>query len=208
MEDICCLDEYDIKTIHHEKRIDRLLTALIIICSLICIYVFGGLSIVFLNHKDYTLKEYNKNDYNAVFQNLKYEYLSFDTSQVLELDEAKQIIINIVNPKLYIMVDSKEPMKYCLGCTYILLRYIVVDSTQPAHIYLPTVLHELIHLTYFTANETYTHFMTFKLLWEHENAYIHYLGCRLALDIFNHQYDAPYTCIGNIIEYFKIKEDI
>ena len=88
-----------------------------------------------------------------------------------------------------------------LGYCVFFMRLIVVDDIMSLENYVLTLTHELVHLTYFTRNERWVSFMTFKTLYESEYGYFEQIALAYADAQVNHQYPYEYDCGGYIEEY-------
>ncbi len=113
----------------------------------------------------------------------------------------KQQIDSIFNCN-YILIksDLKGELK---GKTYIMLKLIVLDNNLSLEDYAITLTHELVHLTYFTANERYTSFKTFQILYESKNEYFKNVALAYANLDFSGNTTKEYSCAGYIEEYLK-----
>lgn len=88
-----------------------------------------------------------------------------------------------------------------LGYCVFFIRLIVVDDIMSLENYVLTLTHELVHLTYFTCNERWVSFMTFKTLYESEDGYFKQIALAYADAQVNHRYPYEYDCGGYIEEY-------
>ena len=200
-------DEYDEKTCKRYNKQLKFLYSLVIVTALIVVYSFSILAVSLLNHKDFCKEEFTSAEYNYYFSYLVEDSKSFNKEKSLSREDAEKYIRDEININAYILIRRKPIMPLTLGITFLVPRIIMVDDTQEDNVYLTTLAHEFIHLKYMTGNELFTQYMAFKILYESNNEYLHYLGCSLAIRTFNLFYGADeYYCVGNIISYLKSKE--
>lgn len=209
MRRVYLIDELDVRENRKLSTSCLIINTLLICVIILNIYVFSIFGISNLRYNNFKLKEYIQEDYIYTRSIIIDEYHNYNKEYNITKEQGFRLVEDLVKPKAYILVH-KTSLLYpeALGVTYLSIRAIIIKDNLSRDSYLITLTHEFIHLKYFVANETFTHFMTFKLLWESDNEYLHYLGAKLGKDILNHYYPGPYNCIGNIVEYFKIKEDI
>ena len=68
-----------------------------------------------------------------------------------------------------------------------------------------TLTHELVHLSYFTANERFTCFKAFQILYESGNNYFKNIALAYANNDFKGITSLEYSCAGYIEDYLKSK---
>ena len=71
--------------------------------------------------------------------------------------------------------------------------------------YAKMLLHELVHLTRFSFNETKTNFIAFKLAYESEDPYMKRIAMEIADDSLNGWADGEYEATGRIYHYLNSK---
>ena len=194
------------KTKEKESLYSRFLTAIIIILLILICYLLTTFIMIKVRYKDYTLEKYSMSDYAIVREYLTNKYEELDGTYELTVPTAEEKIRQEIQPKFYILVKSKPFIDYSAGITILPFRFIMVDPNQDVRDYLISLTHEFIHLKYMVANETWTQFNTFRILYESKNIYLNYLACHLAVEIFSGAFSGEYRCIGNIVNYIKSKE--
>ena len=103
----------------------------------------------------------------------------------------------------YIYREGKTPRNE-QGFSVALIRYIKVDISKcDIEYYCITLCHEMCHLKFFTRNEIYTQFMTFKTLYESNNAELRQVGIRFGVYVLNGSYDHEYDCSYLITDYLS-----
>lgn len=88
------------------------------------------------------------------------------------------------------------------GLSLALIRYIRVDADNcDVEYYCYTLCHEMCHINYFTGNEIYTNFMTFKTLYESENEELKQIGAIFGIYVLNGMFNQDYDCSYYIVQY-------
>lgn len=87
------------------------------------------------------------------------------------------------------------------GVSYIMLKLVYLDINLTLEDYVLTLTHELVHITYFTANERFTTFKAFQILYESGNEYFKNVALAYANLQFNHCVPYVYDCSGYIEDY-------
>lgn len=113
-----------------------------------------------------------------------YTYLQERTGSIRESDRTKlrNDVAKEIDIHCYIYEERPRLKKNVLGYTVFPIRKIVIKSSQSLSDYLATVTHEFIHLKYYTLNERWTEFESFKLLYESDNPDLHQAGINLGFD--------------------------
>lgn len=164
-------------------KINIVFTAIFVIVMLIIFRVY------FDNSLDY--KKYEK-QHNSI------RYVYCEITQ----DEA----IAMVNAEFGVDVEPifVEEMSDAYGKTYIWLRKIYLESKLTGWHLLEVYTHELVHYTRYIANEMMVQFLTFKILYESDNAILHEKGKALANEILSNDcYNKAYDCGWYIKEYLE-----
>lgn len=139
----------------------------------------------------------NYTDYKQ--QNCNY-YEQFDVHNYkFDRAEIRALLDNEVGTKAYLLFDNKLNGD---NFTILQTRTIVIGDLE-GYDYIQGLCHELVHLKFCTANETYTQFMTFKILYESENEILHDCGCDFANAQFKHLWFGDYDCAYYIEQYLK-----
>ena len=139
-------------------------------------------------------------------QKLKLELSTYEEEN-LTRTEIYRGALELVPVKCFFYLDVKPWRKDALGGTLVVPRIVMVDPKLENLEYTIVLTHELSHLYYFTANEAYTTFMTFKILYESDNTYFKKAAITLALRIFANDYPSSYDCAGNILAYLNNEID-
>lgn len=119
------------------------------------------------------------------------ERLYSEVDYYKEYTEDKKIIRDRVNKEfnnpLYIYIGKNTRTLYngAGGYAIIPLRIICVAERMNYTNYIWCLTHEIIHLQYVTCNETFTNFMTFKILYESSNFDFKQVAISFGLDYMN-----------------------
>ena len=89
------------------------------------------------------------------------------------------------------------------GYSVSIIRLIVMDKAIDIEQYCIVLCHEMCHIKYFTGNEIYTQFMTFKTLYESENPTLRRVGTWFGIYVLNGNYSTGYDCSAMIVDYLK-----
>lgn len=92
-----------------------------------------------------------------------------------------------------------------LGYSNILFKKVFILSHLEKDVYGIVLTHELMHIKYFTADERYVNFMTFKNLYESNNDTLVELGKQQMKLVLEGFYPERYNCSDDIYNYFKNK---
>ena len=177
----------------------RRLIILLIVSLTILTYNVTVLILFKTRYYEYDYCEYTYNE--NVYCLLKREYYSINCEK-LDKPNCKQLICEDMKNEFYLLIDFINMNR--LGMTQPILRTIIVDSDCSIEDYVLTLTHEMLHLNFFTGNETFVNFQTFKYLYEHENLFFKKIGIRFSIEILMGGYGGnAYDCSYYIIEYFK-----
>lgn len=119
------------------------------------------------------------------------ERLYSELNSYKEYTEDKKIIRDRVNKEfnypIYIYFGKNARTLYdgAVGYAIIPLRIVIVAERTNYTYYIWCLTHEIIHLQYVTCNETYTNFMTFKLLYESSNFDFKQVAISFGIDYLN-----------------------
>lgn len=125
-----------------------------------------------------------------------YKYIEYN-EYYLTQQEAVDLCTDLVGD--YKIVFNNE--QAYLGCAVIIFGVCYINKHQSGWRMLEVLTHELIHLHYWTRSETFTQFMTFKLLYESENVVLHNKGIEIAVKQLGGAYSGVYDCSWYINEY-------
>lgn len=103
----------------------------------------------------------------------------------------------------YILIHKDLSDTDIIGRTYIIPKIIIIHDDLSMEDFVITLTHELIHITHLTANERYTSFQTFKILYESNNDYFRNVALYFAVLQVNNCYPYDYDCSGYIADYLK-----
>ena len=117
--------------------------------------------------------------------------------------EAKQLVKDLYNtPHIYI--ETSNINEYSYANSFIMARVVRIKPNLSILDYVFSYAHELTHIKYQTADETYTMFKTFTTLYESGNEELQNIALRYAQNIIEGGYlDTEYDCGYYILEYFK-----
>lgn len=82
-------------------------------------------------------------------------------------------------------------------------RTIKIDERVSGYVYCETFTHETMHLKYYTANERFVCYETFKYLYESEE--LHNIGVWYGLKQLNGDYSGEYDISGLVVNYLTNK---
>ena len=157
-----------------------------------------GLFIVIILKIDYSSEEYIsiRNKFQEEYDNINCE------------TPIKKEIINSIHKEtplfFYIELESSDTGTMAGYCMF-LIWTIVINNTLPIDNYAKALMHERLHLYYYTGCERFIQYQTFKHLYESKNEYLHKLGLQIALEIMDFEYPDSYDCTGQIINYILEK---
>lgn len=137
--------------------------------------------------------EYRK----PVIAHVEYQYETTDLSKE-QLTEYLNSIFN--NPSYGIYYDNLEPN--VLGKCFIGKRLIYIKQglyERDKRLFTFALTHELVHLTYKTANERFTNFTAYKILYDSGDAYLRYVALHNAELDLNGFMTKPYSFVGYLI---------
>lgn len=140
-----------------------------------------------------TNNQYEQKSYT--YTELNFDYEQYDLTQ----EQAVELCSSLVGS--YKIVWNNDV--HYSGLAVIPLRYCFINKYQTGWQLLETLTHEFVHLKYWAVNETFTQFMTFKLLYESDNEILHNKGKEIAIRQNNHEYYKPYECSWYVNKYFR-----
>ena len=139
--------------------------------------------------------------YQYLKANINYNHLEIDKSNL------KSSIEDLIEFKFYNYIGkNSSSIANGKGLAYVNFhfRYIVIAENISTRDYITTLTHELIHLKYYNANEMWTNFMTFKLLYESNNSVFKQAAINFAYRyISSHTLDSQ----GNLLNNNVAQED-
>ena len=155
----------------------------------------------------------------SLFQEFRHSH------KYVEVDQAtRQTYINMLNSEVRNSqyTESRQEMRALLeaemdfhayiykesdvatgGYSVSLIRLIVMDKAIDIEQYCIVLCHEMCHIKYFTGNEIYTQFMTFKTLYESDNPTLRRVGTWFGIYVLNGNYKTGYDCSAMIVDYLK-----
>ena len=130
---------------------------------------------------------------------------SYETSK----EDARKMLEDELNFKNYIYKEGEVKAIKDSAYSVALLRYIKIDMKKCARLedYYIALCHEMCHIKFFTGNEIYTQFMTFKVLYESNNEELKQVGTWFGIYVLNRCYTQSYDCSQLIIDYLKSEVD-
>lgn len=147
--------------------------------------------------------DYNSLDYITVKNKFEEEY-----SNIVCETPAKYEVIRSIHaevPLIFCIELESANTGTMAGYCRFLIWTVVINNTLEIDVYAKALMHERLHLYYYTGCERFTQYQTFKHLYESKNAYLHKLGVQMALEIMNFRYPDNYDCTGQIIDYILKK---
>lgn len=175
---------------------------LIIILS-ISLALILGISVFYHLH--------HTNKYIEVDSKTRQTYINYLSAEVQNTDYnvTKQEIRTMLEDELdfhnYIYKEGEVKVTTNSAYSIALLRYIKIDMTKCARLedYTIALCHEICHVKYFTGNEIYTQFMTFKTLYESDNETLKNIGTWFGIYTLNRCYVENYDCSQLIVDYLR-----
>lgn len=154
----------------------------------------------------------NSHEYIELEQPIRQTYINWLNGQIatqpykLSKEQVREELEDEMDFHMYIYSEGQARNG---GISIALIRYIRVDAENlDIENYCYTLCHEICHIKYFTGNEIYTNFMTFKTLYESENGELKKIGAIFGIYVlngmFNHDYDCSYLIIEYIMNNFGI----
>lgn len=141
--------------------------------------------------------------YVEVDQATRQTYINMLNSEVQnsQYSETKQEMRALLNKELGlgIYIYNEGDANYSSA----VFRYIEVQKTLGVEEYCFILCHEMCHVKYFSANEIYTQFMTFKTLYESNNPTLKRVGTWFGIYVLNGCYSTGYDCSAMIVDYLK-----
>lgn len=130
-----------------------------------------------------------------------------NTNYNVTKQEIRTLLEDELDFRFYIYKEGEVKVTTNSAYSIALLRYIKVDMDKCGRVddYCIALCHEMCHIKYFTGNEIYTQFMTFKTLYESDNETLHDIGVWFGVYILNRCYTQNYDCSQLIINYLKEK---
>lgn len=124
-------------------------------------------------------------------------------THTLTKSTAKKLIKDLYNtPHIYTEKNLDKQNRN--GQSIPIWRVAIIHNDLDLHDYIIAYAHELTHIKYQVADETYTTYKTIVKLYESGNAELQYHAIKEANDILSGCYeDTDYDCGYYIIEYFK-----
>lgn len=171
-----------------KDRISNLIIFLTLIITVLTVFQI----IYIFNYINLEVKDYKKTQ--LTIENMEY---------TLTKKEIRNIIKELYDiPHIYIETDNLPEKEN--GISYVLLRMINVKKSLDIKTYAITYAHELTHIKYQTADETFTTFMTFVTLYESGNKELQNMALKEAQGIINGGYaGTEYDCGYYILKYLK-----
>lgn len=166
---------------------------LLFIFVLTCIFVI----LTSQNIMVYCANNIDTKQYEIV--NLKIE----DMEYTLTKDQVKQMVSNLYNtPHMYLETDNLSAGSN--GNSLVVARVVTIKKELSVSEYAIAYAHELTHVKYQVADETYTTFKTFTTLFESGNAELRHMALKDAQIIIYGGYGrSEYDCGYQILEYLE-----
>ena len=200
-EDKQLTEKYNLEEKRKDRKFKMTMSIIFVFCILYLIYAVIGTIIVktsnIMNEIDY-----NQLDYITIKNNLKNEYNNINVTDMTISDIKKQAGIEV--PLTWcIQIDRPH---WAMGdkggtCSF-LIGLIRIDDSLNVSDYTKALVHERLHLYYYTGCERFIQYQTFRFLYESENLFFHKVGVEIAIQILENKYPEHYNCTGQIIEYF------
>ena len=167
-----------------EKILDRIIYVLKVSIIIMSLIAFGAVFNYYLVHYNNYLCAKPYINYN-IEQDTKY----FDITK----EQAIQLASETVELRYFTLNFTEDLGKNILGNCNIYTSHINVLNSLNGYQLLPVLVHEMVHSKYYTLNERFTEFTTFKLMYESDNEIVHNAGILYAKEICSN-YIEGYDC--------------
>ena len=126
--------------------------------------------------------------------------------KTLTKQEYKTLVEQELHISHYVLIE-KDTIRYkdAYGYAMPLIRTVVLKKDLNAFYYTQTLTHELIHIKYFSADERFVDYMTFRTLYESNNEYLHNMGVIYGIMVVEDYIKPEYSCKGQLVNYLKEK---
>lgn len=152
---------------------------------------FGITSRILYRRVDMPCNKYTYSNYVEAYNIL--ENQKIPNLKILTKDEYKSRI----DVKKHIYLEANTRTCYAFPQ----INTIIMDNSLEGHAYCVFLAHEKIHITKYSANETYVYFETFKFLYESNDTYLKQAGITYGLQQLNDLYFDEKDVKGQIINY-------
>ena len=175
-----------------KHKTDKVWLCFIIVAVTLFLVITSQNVLVFCQN-DMQVKQYK-------IENLKIEQMEYTLTKA----EIKNIVSNLYNtPHVYI--ETNDLPSYQNGISHIVARIVKIKSNLSPLEYAMAYAHELTHVKYQVADETYTMYKTFTTLYESGNKELQNMALKDAQSVIYGGYGrSEYDCGYQILEYLKI----
>lgn len=170
----------------------RLINLAIIILVIMAIIIYTNLYLLLFNNY-LTEKEFTPYDFG-------FELVILDITQ----EQAVELASECVGLKDFTIEYTSDLKSNIVGNSNLLTHHIKIKESLIPFQQLPVLVHEMVHIKYYTANERFTKFTAFKLMYESENEILHEAGKQYAQEICS-QDGGEYDCSYYVVDYFQKK---
>ena len=168
----------------------KMFIALVAVMLVVCMILFAKLLII---------------TYNNDLEVLPYEQVQLSVTPMetnYTKETAKQAIDKLYNTKH--KYNETKVAKGTTGNAQVFTRVVNIDPNLTVHEYIITYAHELTHVKYQTADETFTAYKTFEVLYESGDEELKYHATKYASAVIAGAYEyTDYDCGYYMLKYFS-----
>lgn len=165
---------------------------IIIVLVVLLVVVYTNLYLLLFNNY-LTEKEFTPYDFG-------FELIILDITQ----EQAVELASECVGLKDFTIEYTNNLKSGVVGNSNLITHHIKIKESLIPFQRLPVLVHEMVHIKYYTANERFTEFTTFKLMYESSNEILHEAGRQYAQELCSNDW-GKYDCSYYIVDYFQKK---
>lgn len=169
-----------------------LINLAIILLVIMAIIIYTNLYLLLFNNY-LPEKEFTPYDFG-------FELVILDITQ----EQAVELASECVGLNDFTIEYTNDLKSGIVGNSNLLTHHIKIKESLIPFQQLPVIVHEMVHIKYYTANERFTKFTAFKLMYESENEILHEAGKQYAQEICS-QDGGEYDCSYYVVDYFEKK---
>lgn len=150
--------------------------------------------------------------YVAVEDCVRQRYINYLAQDICDIDDlnkedARRLLESEMNMTHYVYDEGDISDPTQVAYSVVLYRYVKIDLRKCADVeeYAFVLCHEFCHIKYFTGNEIYTQFLTFRTLYESNNDTLKTIGKWFGIYALNKNFVNSYDCSKLIIDYLEEK---
>ena len=163
---------------------------IIIVLVVLLVVVYTNLYLLLFNNY-LTEKEFTPYDFG-------FELVILDITQ----EQAVELASECVGLNDFTIEYTNDLKSGVVGNSNLLTHRIKIKESLIPFQQLPVLVHEMVHIKYYTVNERFTEFTTFKLMYESENEILHEAGRQYAQTLCSKDW-GEYDCSWYIMKYLE-----